>query len=273
MTDDAQATEDSQGEDAPAEEAKAEEAKTEEAKTEEAEAAKVEDAPADEAAKPQQDTPESVLDLARGEVDDADLDGLEAAINSIDFATRRATGDVVGRLTTLRDRLSDLIEQISSGVRRPDAEREELSDEALQICQNLVDQGIAAGEKGNLQEARGYLEEAVRLNPDGIDALFNLGVVYGLLAHHNIARAEFYDDYVRDEVFVERAQICYDLVLEQVPDHIPSLNNLATLYSVRDAKDQAIPLLERIIAIEPKTDDEKTLIASARSQLDDLESI
>jgi tetratricopeptide (TPR) repeat protein len=179
----------------------------------------------------------------------------------------------VGRLEALSSRLADVIEQIKAGVRKAATEPDELSEEALQICQNLVDQGIAAGEKGNLQEARGYLEEAVRLNPDGLDALFNLGVVYGLLAHHNIARAEFYDDYVRDEVFVERAKICYDHLLELEPDHIPSLNNLATLYSVRDERGQAIPLLKRIIGIEAKTDDEKALIASAKSQLSELESI
>jgi tetratricopeptide (TPR) repeat protein len=259
-------------------EAKAEE--TPEAKADETPEAKAEETPeakADEKAeeKPQANaqTRESVLDLARGEVNDEDLDALEVAVGTIDFATRKASDDVVARLEALHGRLGALIGQIRDGVRPAEDDRAPLSEEALQICQNLVDQGIGAGEKGNLEEAKGYLEEAVRLNPDGIDALFNLGVVYGLLAHHNIARAEFYDNFVRDEVFVERAQICYDHLLELVPDHLPSLNNLATLYSVRDERDQAVPLLKRILTIEAGNDDEKKLIASARSQLQELESI
>lgn len=213
------------------------------------------------------------LDLARGEVNDEDLEALEAAIHSIDFATRKASPERLERLVALHGRLGEVVEEIRSGRRRPQAELIAPTGEALERYQALIDQGVAAGERGDLDEAARHLEDAVRLHPEGLDGLFNLGVVYGLLAHRNIAKAEFYDDYTRDHVFLSKAQICYGRVLELDPEHLPSLNNLATLYSMRDNRDEAVPLLKRIVAIEPKGEDERQLVAEARAQLEELESI
>lgn len=78
---------------------------------------------------------------------------------------------------------------------------------------------------------------------------------------------------MRDEVFIERAKICYDHLLELEPNHLPSLNNLATLYSVRDNREQAIPILRRIVEIKPQSKEDEDLITSARSQLQELETI
>ncbi len=213
------------------------------------------------------------LDLARGEVNDEDLDALEAAVNSVDLATRNATPERLERLTALQARLADIAAQIREGRRRPMDEPPALTADELQRYQQLVDEGVAAGERGDLHTALQTLEDAVRTNPDGMEGLFNLGVVYGLVAHKNITKAEFYDDYTRDEVFVERAQICYDKVLEHDANHLPSLNNLATLYSMRDNREAAVPLLKRIVEITPETEEEKHIVAAAQQQLDELESI
>jgi len=215
----------------------------------------------------------SLLDLSRGEVDDDDLSTLEAAINTLDFATRRASPERMGRLRSQHARLGELVDQIAEGVRRPTTERGPLSEEDEQRYQDLVDQGVEAGQDKDLGVAMELLEEAVRLNPEGPDGLFYLGVVYGYLAHHNVAKMEFYDNHVRDEVFVEKAQICYDRVLELEPEHLPSLNNLATLYAMRDQDDQAIELLRRIVQIEPKDDEQRRIIEKANDQLTELESI
>lgn len=211
------------------------------------------------------------LDVARGEVTDEDLDGLQAAIDSIDFATRKATPERQARLAALIARAQDIADQIKQGIRRAPAEAQPLSPEQQARYQALVDEGVTAGEKADLVEARRKLEEAVRLSPEGIEGLFNLGVVYGLIAHREIAKGEFYDDYVRDEVFVEKAKICYDRVLELEPQHLPSLKNLATLYAMREERDLARDYLRRVLEVPPKDEGDKALLDEARQQLAELQ--
>ena len=215
----------------------------------------------------------AALDFDRGEVDDDDLQTLTDAIDSIDFATRKASPERLQRLKELAVRLDDLCTQIADGKRSPRPERAPLSDEEEARYGTLVEEGLAAGERGNLAEARRKLEDAVLLDPEGTGALYNLGVVYGLLAHMNIARMEFYDDYTRDEVFIEKAKLCYDKVLELQDDHLPSLNNLATLYAMRDERDLAIEILERMLKVNAETDEDKKCLASAQKQLEELKSI
>jgi tetratricopeptide (TPR) repeat protein len=164
-------------------------------------------------------------------------------------------------------------DQIRQGIRKGAAEGEPLTPEAQARVTGLVDEAVAAGERGELDRARAKLEEAVRLDPEGVEALFNLGVVYGLIAHREISKGEFYDNYVRDEVFVEKAKICYDRVLELDARHLPSLKNLATLYAMRDERDLAMDYLRRIIGAEAQDDGDRALVAQARQQLSELESI
>ena len=213
------------------------------------------------------------LDFDRGEVDDQDLQLLTDAIDTIDFATRRATPERLKRLKELSIRLDDLCEQIAQGKRTPRPERAALTSDEEARYNTLVEEGLAAGERGNLAEARRKLEDAVLIDPEGVGALYNLGVVYGLLAHMNVARMEFYDDYTRDEVFVEKAKHCYDKVLEVREDHLASLNNLATLYAMRDERDLAIEILERMLTISPEDDEDKKFLSQAQGQLDELKSI
>lgn len=216
---------------------------------------------------------DDALDVARGELNDDDLAQLEAAIDAIDFATRKATADRQARLDGLLARLQDVTEQIKQGVRKPAAERAPLTDEQKARWQAAVDEGVSAGERGDLVAARAKLEEAARLDPDGLEGLFNLGVVYGLMAHRTVAKADFYDDYTRDEVWTEKAKLCYDRCLERDPKHLPSLKNLATLYAMRDERDLAVELLKKIVGSQGATDDEKALIDEAKAQLAELESI
>ncbi len=225
------------------------------------------------AAAPAEPTDDDRLDLERGEVTDEDLDGLEAALDALDFATRRASPERLARLRGLIARAADVADQLEQGVRRPAAERTPLSDAQRARYQELVDGGVAAGERGDLPGARRLLEEAAALDPDGVDANFNLGVVYGLIAHREVSKAEFYDDYTRDEVLVEKAKLCYDRVLEAVPQHLPSLKNLATLYAMRDERDLAAGYLRRLIEVAPQDDEDRELIAEAKAQLAELESV
>jgi hypothetical protein len=106
---------------------------------------------------------EDLLDVARGEVNADDLAQLEAAVDAIDFATRRAAPDVKSRLRAIVARLGDIADQIDQGIRRPAAERAPLTDEQRARVRTCLDQGLEAGERGDLETARARLEEAVRL--------------------------------------------------------------------------------------------------------------
>lgn len=216
---------------------------------------------------------DDLLDVARGEVSDDDLAQLEAAVDAIDFATRKASPERLERLKALVSRQQDLIDQITKGVRTPKAERQPVTPEQQARFQQLVDEGVAAGERGDLPAARKALEEAVRLAPEAIEGLFNLGVVYGLIAHREISKAEFYDSYSRDEILVGKAKNCYDRVLELEPKHLPSLKNLATLYTIRQEPDVAKEYLKRLLEVAPQTDDDKAILEEARQQLAELDSI
>ena len=208
--------------------------------------------------------------MIRGEVDANDLRGLVEAIDGLDFAARSASEADLAELRRLHARLGDVIEQIARGERSALPEQEPLTPEQEARYDALIDRGLEAGRGRDLAAAQSALEEAVRLYPEGIDGLFNLGVVYGLIAHQNITKAEFYDDYTQDEIFLEKARVCYDHVLDLDSVHLPSLNNLATLYSMRDDRESAIAYLERIVAAEPRNDAERQLAADARTQLTEL---
>lgn len=229
------------------------------------ETAKVSPPPADELP--------DVLDPARGELDDQDLLALEQAIDAVDFATRRSAPDRLQRLQALAARLSDVAVQFQEGKRKATPERAPLTPEEVARYNVLVDEGVAAGEQGDLALAMHKLAEAVRLDPDGLSALFNLGVVYGLMALKDSTKAEFYDDKTRDEEWAARAKVCYDRVLEQDPENLPALNNLATLHSMRDERDLAGEILKKMLGITPQDDQDKKYLESARNQLSELESI
>lgn len=214
-----------------------------------------------------------LLDIARGELNDDDLEALAQAIDAVDFATRRATPERLERLSALVARAADVLEQFRQGIRKPDPERAPLSEADRTRYHELIDQGVAAGERGDLRTAAARLEDAVRMAPDGVEGLFNLGVVYGYLAHLNVSRAEFYDDYTRDEVWVERALICYHRVIELEPDYLPALNNMATIWSMRDERDLAIEYLQRMLKVEPRDEADRATQAAARRQLEELQTI
>ncbi|MEZ0227979.1 MAG: hypothetical protein ACAI25_05090, partial [Planctomycetota bacterium] len=97
------------------------------------------------------------LDLARGDLNPDDLNDLEGAIDEIDFAARRTTPECLARLRAQSARLVDLIEQIEKGIRKPSPVGQ-LTPEQEKEYDALVEKGVAAAEKGDLEKARESLE-------------------------------------------------------------------------------------------------------------------
>lgn len=191
------------------------------------------------------------LDLARGDVNDDDLELLEQAVDQIDFAARRASAERLEKLRGLSARISDLIEQIASGTRKRAKDREPLSADEEAKYDALVAEGIRLGEKGELDAARTKLEAAVLVDPDEVSGLFNLGVVYGRLAESATQKGDFFASRVPDEVYAEKAVFCYERVLELEPKNTAALTNVAAVYDLRGETDLARETLGKVLAIDP----------------------
>jgi tetratricopeptide (TPR) repeat protein len=188
------------------------------------------------------------LDLARGDVNEDDLADLAGAIDEIDFAARRTTPECLARLRALSTRLADLVDQVDKGVRKR-SDAKQLSPEEEKRYDALVHEGVTAAERGDLERARECLENAVRLDPDEVSGLFNLGVLYGKLGEST--KGSFGMTHGFDEVYADKATFCFERVTELDATNAQAWTNLAAIYDVRGETDEAKEALRRALEIDP----------------------
>ncbi len=205
------------------------------------------------------------LDAARGDLNKDDLDDLQAAIDEIDFAGRHTTPESLARLRALSTQLVDLVEQFDKGIRKPSPAKQLTPEEDKQY-ESLLEKGLVAAEQGDLEKARTLLEEALRIDADDPEGLFDLGVVYGRLGLKNPKSLYDMTSHGFDEVRVEseKAAFCFERVLELDPKHAPALVNLAAIYDARGDTSGAIECLKKALEIDPNE-------AKAREHLRELE--
>lgn len=100
-----------------------------------------------------------------------------------------------------------------------------------------------------LEEALGFFQEA--LNREGTRAVawYNQGVVL-----HRLGRWD-------EEI------LAYQKALEQQPDHPASLFNLATAYSTRNRREEAIQTWKRYLDVAQKDPGEKSFLEAARREI------
>ena len=101
---------------------------------------------------------------------------------------------------------ADMLERQLAGA-RTDNQRQELTEQFAAANFNL---GMTLVSSGDFTEAAGYFERTIELKPDHVEALINLGAVYG--------RARNVDMAVKS---LQRA-------VELSPDSIPARVNLAS---------------------------------------------
>lgn len=213
---------------------------SDEAETKAAEAAKTE---------AKADGPET-LDLLRGEVSDEDLAELDAALDAIDFAARKAAPERLAKLRAAHARLGDLIEQVEKGTRKTTDRPPPSADDEAKV-KAIVDEAVAHGEAGRLEDALERLLAALRIAPESLDVLFNLGVVYGKLANSASGQSGIYAQRKVDEAWTEKAVSAYTRLLEIDAENVHALNNLATLHDLQGETELAIELLQRSLQAQP----------------------
>ena len=130
------------------------------------------------------------------------------------------------------------------------AQAQEVLDRAIaiqpddpEINYNL---GMLYAQQGQMQQASGYLERAVELRPDYPEALNNLGVIF-----------------VRGQEY-SKAEEQFKTCIRVAPNFDQSYFNLARLYALRNDKQGAREVLQKLLALQPQN-------AGAREALDTLQ--
>ena len=144
-------------------------------------------------------------------------------------ALRDDTGDPTGR--NLREALKKLgggnaVEALkmarAEALLAPEDVRPKLVEAQILVAMELLDEAMAAA------------ETAIEISPDSADARYQKGVVH-------MERRE-----------LEQAEADFRTALGLAADHLATLNDLAVLLMVQDRNDEARPLLERVLEINPR---------------------
>ena len=133
---------------------------------------------------------------------------------------------------------ADMIQRQLAGA-RTDGERQELTEQLADSHFNL---GMTLLSAGDFAEAANYFQRAIELEPDHIEALVNLGGLFGRARNLEMA--------------VKTLQRAVDLR----PDSIPARVNLAAALSASDEFAAAVTHYEAILSTDPNN-------ASAHAQL------
>ena len=128
----------------------------------------------------------------------------------------------------------------------------------------LVARGVELAEEEDYAEAIRVLQQAAALDDGRVDAHYNLGVVYGLLAMSDLDLEDYFEDKVDEEIFLQNALEEYQHVLEIDPNHVAAHNNLATVCALHGDVDQAMRELQLSLDLDPNQPE-------VREQLEDLE--
>jgi tetratricopeptide (TPR) repeat protein len=144
---------------------------------------------------------------------------------------------------------AEMLERQLAGA-RTDHERQELTEQFAAANFNL---GMTLVSSGDFTEAGNYLQRTIELEPDHVEALINLGAVFG--------RAR------NPEMAVKTLQRAVELS----PTSIPARVNLAAALSASGEFAAAIPHYEAILVAEPNSANAHAHLARALIELGRLE--
>lgn len=115
---------------------------------------------------------------------------------------------------------------------------------------SILEEGLNLAESGDLDEAIEILGEAVDRFPESPLSHYNLGVAHFMKMKEDLEHTEMWEDYHDEEGHYEEAVSAFEHALEIDENFVGALNNLATLYALRDRGEDAIELWERSLQVE-----------------------
>jgi Flp pilus assembly protein TadD len=131
----------------------------------------------------------------------------------------------------------------------------------------LTELGMGYLNQGNYEQAEKTWEKAGNLG--SAEALYNLGVLYGMVYLQDISEDELWELHSDEEVWFEKAEIAYQSSLDIDPKNIHALKNLATLYMERGQKEDALTLLRKILEYSVDDDYRKKV----EEEIKDIENL
>lgn len=114
----------------------------------------------------------------------------------------------------------------------------------------LVELGIVYAENEEYQKAKELFEKASKLYPDDPVIYYDLGFLYKMLLLKDTEHLELWEDVSDEQVLMDDAIYYFQKALEINPDYINALNNLASLYAIRNDYDDAITLWKRSLELD-----------------------
>ena len=196
---------------------------------------------------------------------------LLAATDGAELVAIRENAKDDGAIIDAIDRLSErLREAIGESIKtiRANKNLDYVSTTSLEALRYYSEAKVAF-DRGQLERARDLLLDAIELDSSFAMAYRKLGATYsnmGAPAHLQVeaitrayelrdrlparerwAAIAFY--FARVDRNNEREIAAYESLLEQYPDDMPGLNNLALLYNVRGDSEKAVPLLRHALEV------------------------
>ncbi len=145
---------------------------------------------------------------------------------------------------------AEMIQQQIAGARTED-ERQQLTDQLADSHFNL---GMTLVSSGDFAEAANYFQRTIELEPDHVEALINLGGLFGRARNLELAVKT-----------LQRA-------VELSPDSIPARVNLAAALSASGDFAAAVPHYEAIVSAEPNNASAQAQLARCLVELAQIES-
>jgi tetratricopeptide (TPR) repeat protein len=134
---------------------------------------------------------------------------------------------------------------------------------------SMLEEGLNLAESGDLDEAIEILTDAVERFPESPLSHYNLGVAHFMKLKEDLEHVEMWEDYADDEGHYEEAVASFEHALEIDEKFVGALNNLATLYALRDRAEDAIDLWERSLEIDPDQPEVREDLDEYRQQLEE----
>ena len=108
-----------------------------------------------------------------------------------------------------------------------------MNSKKVLTVKETFDLAVQSHQNNNLQDAQNYYQKILKIDPDNLGSLNNLGVMFKTLGE------------------LQKAKDCYDKVIVINPNHTDAHNNLGLIFQELQRYEEAKSCYEKVIAIDP----------------------
>jgi tetratricopeptide (TPR) repeat protein len=134
-----------------------------------------------------------------------------------------------GRAKTLQPKM---VENPTGPSQKAAANERDSKQKAARSARAFYERAIRFHKRNRLQDAKRFYQEALRLDPDYVDALNNLGVIY-----------------IRDKDYTS-AQRSFERAVRLKPGYVDAHYNLACLHAIKGEVNQSLAHLKKAVSLD-----------------------